>query len=241
VWYLGLTGAVLAFAYRDRGLWRVTGFLIIVAYLVFAGTILGLAYHGPQATRAAVVAGVAVAAVFAAQLAVGRRPPASCAEQGPSLKGEGRRNSGGQARGQPLETWANGSGPHSARSRMTSPSHPPLRQQSLLAGWPVSKLWALSLQISFIVAAVDVALGNRVILIGALIAGPCCVVLTGRWVPTALTGLWVTGLAVALGIPDGIWATANHFTWLGAVAAVALVTTLAAASIQTNAPPRNAQ
>jgi hypothetical protein len=124
---------------------------------------------------------------------------------------------------------------------MASPAQPQLRQQSLLAGWPVSKLWALSLQISFIVAAVDVALGNRVILIGVLIAGPCCVVLTGRWVPTALTGLWVTGLAVALGIPDGIWATANHFTWLSAVAAVALVTTLAAASIQTNSPARNAQ
>jgi cation:H+ antiporter len=236
VWCLGLTGAVLAFAYRDRGLWRATGFLVIAAYLVFTGTILGLAYHGPQATHAAVVAGIAVAAVFAVQLAAARRPAGSGAEQGPSPKWEGRRNSGGQAQGAQVETWANGSSPHSARSRMTSPSPLPLRQRSLLAGWPVSKLWALGLQVSFIVAAVDVALGNRVVLIGLLIAGPCCVVLTGRWVPTALTGLWVTGLGVVLGIPDGIWATDIHFTWLGAVAAVALASTLTAAFIQTNGP-----
>jgi hypothetical protein len=32
------------------------------------------------------------------------------------------------------------------------------------------------------------------------------VVLTGRWVPAALTGLWVISLAVVLGLPDGIWA-----------------------------------
>ena len=36
-WYIGLTVAVLALAYRDRGIWRVTGILVIGAYLVFAG------------------------------------------------------------------------------------------------------------------------------------------------------------------------------------------------------------
>jgi hypothetical protein len=88
------------------------------------------------------------------------------------------------------------------------------------------------------VTAIDAALGNRAILIGLLIVGPCCVVLTGRWVPTGLTGLWVTGLAVVLGLPDGIWGTAIFFTWLGAVAVVALVSTAAAAFIQTLGPAR---
>ena len=87
-------------------------------------------------------------------------------------------------------------------------------------------------------AAIDAVLGNRVILIGLLIVGPCCVVLTGRWVPTALTGLWVTGLAVVLGLPDGIWGTAIFFIWLGAVAVVALATTTAAALIETIWPVR---
>ena len=36
-WYLGLTAVVLAFAYRDRGIWRLTGIMVIAAYLVFAG------------------------------------------------------------------------------------------------------------------------------------------------------------------------------------------------------------
>ena len=87
-------------------------------------------------------------------------------------------------------------------------------------------------------AAIDALLGNRAALIGLLIVGPCCVVLTGRWVPTALTGLWVIGLAVVLGLPDGIWGTAIFFIWLAAVAVVALATTVAAAFIQTFGPLR---
>jgi hypothetical protein len=81
-------------------------------------------------------------------------------------------------------------------------------------------------------------LGTRVTLIGLLIAGPCCVVLTGRWVPTALTGLWVISLAVLLGLPDGIWGTASHLIWLSAVAVVALATTAATAFIQALGPVR---
>lgn len=87
-------------------------------------------------------------------------------------------------------------------------------------------------------AAIDAMLGNRVILIGLLIVGPCCVVMTGRWVPTALTGLWVIGLAVVLGLPDGIWGTAIFFIWLSAVAVVAFASTAAAAFIQTLGPVR---
>ena len=101
-----------------------------------------------------------------------------------------------------------------------------------MSGWPVRKLWVLGAAVSAIVAAADAALGHRAVLIGLLMVGPCCVVLTGRWVPTALTGLWVTGLAVALGLPDGIWGTATFFIWLGAVAMVALASTAAAVVLQ---------
>ena len=78
-------------------------------------------------------------------------------------------------------------------------------------------------------------------LIGLLIAGPCCVLLAGRWVPAGLTGLWVIGLALVLGIPDGIWGTSTHLVFLAAVAAVALASTLAAAIIQIRTPPARPQ
>ena len=75
-------------------------------------------------------------------------------------------------------------------------------------------------------------------LIGLLIVGPCCVLLTGRWVPTGLTGLWVIGLAAVLGLPDGIWGTGTHLQFLGAVTAVALASTAAAAFIEIRRPWR---
>ena len=98
-------------------------------------------------------------------------------------------------------------------------------------GWTAGRLCALGVALSVAVAAADTALGHRVVLIGLLIAGPCTVLLTGRWVLTALTGLFAIGLAVALGIPDGIWGTATHLAFLAAVSVVALVTTLASAVI----------
>jgi Sodium/calcium exchanger protein len=238
-WYAALTAAVLAFAYRDRGIWRVTGILVIGAYFVFVGSVLGLAYAGPQATGVAILAGLAVAVVFAAWLALDRHPDARNNHPGPAPQRPARPDPDDQVGGTPAEISANGSSPQTARARIISPSvRPRQAQESLLAGWPVRKLWVLGLAASLIVAAIDAALGNRAILIGLLIVGPCCAVLTGRWVPTGLTGLWVTGLAVVLGFPDGIWGTAIFFTWLGAVAVVALASTAAAAFIQTLRPAR---
>jgi hypothetical protein len=232
LWYAGLTAVILAFAYRDRGIWRTTGILVIGAYAVFACSVLGLAYAWPQATRIAIAAGLAVAAVSGAWLALGRRPDSSDREPGGSRQRSARRNPGDQIRDDQAEAPGNGSARVSARNRLTRPSKPGLRQESLLAGWPVRSLWVLGVGVSVIVAAIDAALGNRVILIGLLIVGPCCVLLTGRWAPTALTGLWVTGLAVVLGLPDGIWGTVIFFIWLAAVAVVALVSTVAAALIE---------
>lgn len=137
-----------------------------------------------------------------------------------------------------MEVSGNGSDPERAHVPVAGSASLRLGSQSLLTGWPVRRLWVLGLGASIIVAAIDAALGHRVILIGLLIVGPCCVLLTGRWVPTALTGLWVISLAMVLGLPDGIFGTAIFFTWLIAVAVVALASSLAAALVETFGPGR---
>ena len=71
------------------------------------------------------------------------------------------------------------------------------------------------------VAAVDAATGPRLVLIGLLIVGPCIALLTGWWLPTVATGVWVCCLAVVLGLPDGIWGTGGHLALICAVAVVA--------------------
>jgi hypothetical protein len=104
-------------------------------------------------------------------------------------------------------------------------------QESLLRGWSVNRLWALGMALSTLVATVDALLGSRVVLIGLTMAGPCCALLTGRWLPTVVAATWTIGLAVLLGLPDGIWATGTHLTFLAAVATVALANTAAAVAI----------
>jgi cation:H+ antiporter len=105
-------------------------------------------------------------------------------------------------------------------------------RQSLLPGWTTTRIWQTSLLLSLLVAACDAATGRHLILIGALIVGPCCALLTGRWVPTALAGVWALGLGTLTAVPDGIWASAEQFTFLAAVAAVTVVSTLSAGLIQ---------
>ena len=105
-------------------------------------------------------------------------------------------------------------------------------EDSLVAGWSVSRVWYVALAISALIAASDAILGRRVILIGLLIAGPCCGVVTGRLAPTATAGIWAIALGVILGVPDGIWGTATHVAFLAAVVTVAIVTTTSAAIIE---------
>lgn len=238
VWYVGLTAVVLAFAYRDRGIQRRTGVLIIVAYLVFAASIASYALGGSQQARIADLSGLAVAVAFALWLVFDRYAGISCIEPGRALQRLAGRGAGGQVAGKPVALSGNGSDPGSARARVAIPSQSVMRRESLLPGWPVNRLWALGLAISFMVAAIDAGLGSRAVLIGLLIVGPCCVLLTGRWVPTALTGMWVIILAVALGVPDGIWGTGVFFTWLTAVTVVAIASTAAAALIQASGSAR---
>jgi hypothetical protein len=113
-----------------------------------------------------------------------------------------------------------------------------LKAESLVPGCSVRRLLVLGLAASLLVAVTDAGLGQRVVLIGLLIVGPCCVLLTGRWVPTGLTGLWAIGLAMVAGLPDGIWGTGTFVAFLAAVAVVASVSTVAAALIEIRRPVR---
>ncbi len=127
--------------------------------------------------------------------------------------------------------------PPARADRGWPPAPAAAERESMLPGWSVPRLGALALVMTVIVAATDAALGHHVVLIGLLIIGPCCALLTGRWVLTGVTGLWVIGLAIVLGIPDGIWGTSIHLVFLAAVAGVACVSTLAAAVITIRKPP----
>ena len=107
----------------------------------------------------------------------------------------------------------------------------PASDQSLLAGRTVSQVWWFALILSAVIAATDVVL-SHVILIALLTVGPFCGLLTGRWTRTATVGIWAVALAVLLGFPDEIWGTRTQFVDLGAVTAVALLSTVAATLIE---------
>jgi cation:H+ antiporter len=223
-WYAGLSLAVLTLAWRRSGLGRAAGLLIIAAYAAFAGSVLASGYALADIPALAVVLGAGVALLAVAALATlpstrhgkpGTVPgppavPGAYPGEAPAVSGNGHRPGS----------------PALVPARATAPG-----RQSLLPGWPAGRLWALSLLLPVLVAGVDAALGPVVVLIGLLIVGPCCAVLTGRWLSTALTGLWVIGLAIVLGVPDGIWASATHLAFIAAVATVALAAVAAAALI----------
>jgi len=224
-WYVVLSLAVLMLAWRRRGLGRGAGLLIIAAYAVFAASVVasGYALAGLQALAA--MLGISTVLLVAVALA-----PFPKARQGRPRMSPGPSAVSGAHPGEALAVSGNGhrsGGPARAATRGAARA----RRDSLLPGWPAGRLWTLSLLLPVLVAGIDAALGPVVVLIGLLIVGPCSALLTGRWLPTALTGLWVIGLAIVLGIPDGIWASATHLAFITAVASVALVTTAAAALI----------
>ena len=102
----------------------------------------------------------------------------------------------------------------------------------MIVGWPIMRIWCLAFAISTAIAAAAAILGHHVILIGLLIVGPCCGLLTGRWIHTATVGAWTVALAVALGVPDRIWGSWTHLAFLGAVTIVAVVSAASAALIE---------
>ena len=74
----------------------------------------------------------------------------------------------------------------------------------------------LSLLLCCMIAACDAASGPHLILIGLLITGPCCALLTGRWVPTAVASCFALALGVVLGVPDQIFATVTQYAFMSA-------------------------
>ncbi len=111
------------------------------------------------------------------------------------------------------------------------------RGKSLLPGWSTGRLWGLSLALCLAVAAADAASGPHLILIGLLICGPCCALLTARWAPTAASGCLAVALGVVLGVPDQIFATLIQYAFVAAVAVVAATATAGAAVLQRRGHP----
>ena len=89
-------------------------------------------------------------------------------------------------------------------------------------------LWRISLTLTFVIAATDAALGPRFILIGLLIAGPCCALFTAQRDRAAEVGAVAVILALVLALPDGIWDTSTQLTLTAAVLMVAIACTWAA-------------
>ncbi len=81
------------------------------------------------------------------------------------------------------------------------------------------------------IALTDAALGPRFILIGLLIAGPCCALFTSQRARAAQVGAVAVLLALVLALPDGIWDTPAQLTLTAAVLMVAIACTWAAGII----------
>src|ERR1022692_3137820 len=100
------------------------------------------------------------------------------------------------------------------------------------AAWALSEpsavlLWQLGMAWSSVAAVVDASMGRRLVLSGFVLIGPICVLFTGRWLRTAVAGVWAICLVVILGIPDGIWGTGLERSLIGMAVLVAVSSTLA--------------
>src|SRR5919109_3111034 len=69
---------------------------------------------------------------------------------------------------------------------------------------------ALGLALDTALAVLDLALGDGVTLIGLLVAGPLVASMSAHLRGTAGVSLYSVALAVGLGPPNGIFATADH-------------------------------
>ena len=197
LFYLVLTVASLAMAYYCRGLDRRAALVIVGTYFVFLGTV--LASVGVSAKWIA----VALVCTMVATIGFGvRTRPDQTADPN-------RRRSGSQFPGLCVSPNGHAKG------------------NTLVPGWSVSQISVLGFLLTAAVAAVDSALGSRVLLLGLVVVGPCCTLLARRWRLTALAGVWAIGLAVVLGLPDGIWATYSHAAFLASISVVSLVATAA--------------
>ncbi|MHB1446668.1 MAG: hypothetical protein ACYCZV_13575 [Acidimicrobiales bacterium] len=86
---------------------------------------------------------------------------------------------------------------------------------------------ALALLVTLLVAGIDAVAVRGIGLMVFLVLGPCLALLTGRWLMTASIGVLSMGLAVLLGLPDGVWGTANQMRVLVLLLLVSAFSTLA--------------
>ena len=123
-----------------------------------------------------------------------------------------------------------------ARGAGTAGSRGLWTRESVLPGWSIGRLWTFTLVLCSVIAACDAASGPRLVLIGLLAAGPCCALLTARWVLTAAASCYAVALSVVLGIPDQIFATVTQYAFVSAIAVVSTTAIAGAAVLQRQRP-----
>ncbi|HUE25653.1 MAG TPA: hypothetical protein VMP89_02690 [Solirubrobacteraceae bacterium] len=202
LWYLGLTALVLTLAYRDHGLRRHSGIVVLLAYVLFVLTLVPVARG---TLSALVLAGPAVVVVaWTAILVVAPRPR--------------------ERSEPPTDDPAVGNGKvHRRRFAGWTPE---------LYGWSPMRMTLLGCVLVTSIAAADALLGTRVILVGLLVVGPCCGVLTQRGLLAGALGVFALVCALAVAIPDGIWFTSTELVFILVIGVVAVVATAAAAIIE---------
>ena len=86
-----------------------------------------------------------------------------------------------------------------------------------------SRSMLVAVLVTSAIALLDAWTGARAILLGLLIAGPLLAAASLDAQRTAIVGLYALGLAILLGIPDGIFGTTDHLLrWLAVATGVAL-------------------
>jgi len=110
------------------------------------------------------------------------------------------------------------------------------RRESLLPGWSIGRLWKLSFILCSAVAACDAASGPRLILIGLLIVGPCCALLTGPLGPHRRRQLFRLRTRRRARRADQIFATVTQYAFLAGIAAVSMTATVSAVILQRQRP-----
>jgi hypothetical protein len=123
-----------------------------------------------------------------------------------------------------------------------APGGPAPETSAVAEGWfaeATRPFTLVCLALTSAVALVDAVIGGRFILIGLLIIGPCMALATRRVRPTVILSLWAFGLAIVLGVPDGIWGSHLELDYAASVAVVGILTSSFAFLINRN--PRYAR
>ena len=94
---------------------------------------------------------------------------------------------------------------------------------SVVPGWNVRRVWWLSLALTCAAVLVVYLTSPSVDLIGLLVVGPCCALLTGQWRTTSLIAALTVGSATAMAARFGGIMTAEHLAFLTAVIVVSAV------------------